>query len=285
MIEQELGQTPTTQASRRFVVAGDERHTVVVEHTLPAGMTNDPAACLAWEQQALQLAGQRFAAHGVAHGDLQVQGIWDGEDHLDEFEQLGIPEAGLIAMAQQRYNDEDLTVDGNAVLSGLNIQIWQYMEPLEVMEYFTRNGPMSNVRDCPSMLDERSAPAEQDLARMRDALVACRRAFDRLANGESFNAVVEATGCTAAATAALSTAERLENHALKTADTAALVRQLRDRGVVVAVWSAEDVPDDVTDDPQAWLEEHRRDIENACVAAGNELIEERARVGRALQPR
>lgn len=70
-----------------------------------------------------------------------------------------------------------------------------------------------------------------------------------------------------------------------TVDTAALVRQLRERGMVVTVWSVGDVPDDVTDDPQAWLEEHRRDIENACVAAGNEVIEDRARASQRLQPR
>lgn len=189
------------QERLHFVVVGDASHTAVVRSAVPAGMTNDQRTRGHWEQPALELARQRFFAHGVVPGGLQVKGIWDGESELDEFQELGLPEAGLIEAGMRLYNDDDLTVDANAVLSGLNIQIWQYMEPGTMMAHLAVSGPMRNVRSMPAMSDTSSQDAA--IEALRRALVTCRTAFDQLANGAPFNVVVEQTGCLAAVIGAL----------------------------------------------------------------------------------
>lgn len=56
-------------------------------------------------------------------------------------------------------------------------------------------------------------------------------------------------------------------------ERSALLRRLREKGMVVVAWSAKDVPPEISGDPQAWLSEHRQGIEAACITAGSAWIE------------
>lgn len=129
-----------------FRVVASRSHTVVV--------------AVGDDQRALDVAREQFTKAGVFVDALEVVGRYEDGHDVDDLADLGLPEGMVINAAAGLYNDDDLTVDANAVISGWNIQVWQYMEPSVVLAALARRGtPAPNDRLSPDMIATAEAGA------------------------------------------------------------------------------------------------------------------------------
>lgn len=138
-----------------YVVVNGSTHSVVVAQDVPADLqASNEEGCRAWERKTLSAAEARILKHGVAPGTLSIGGIYDPDQTLDDLAELGVSDEMVITAAKSLYNDDDLTVDDNAEISGLNIQIWQYMDVEQVLISLYEDGPVPNQRTTLSMVDQ-----------------------------------------------------------------------------------------------------------------------------------
>lgn len=162
-----------------FRVVASSHHTVVV-------VGDD-------DQAALDAARERFTKAGIGFDTLEVVGRYEDGDEFDDLADLGLPEGMVVDAAAGLYNDDDLTVDGNAVISGWNIQIWQHMVPATVLAMLAkRDVPAANARRSPDMiataesgavrafLADRPASEVQALERIQQLIAAAEGVWNAL---------------------------------------------------------------------------------------------------------
>ena len=122
-----------------FRIVASRDHVLVVE-------TDD-------DKVALAVAEDRFKKAGVSFAALEVVGSFEDGEDLDDLSQIGLPEGMVVGAAAELYSDEEVVVDDNAVMSGLNVQVWQYMEPASVLGLLARREvPSAKERRTPDMI-------------------------------------------------------------------------------------------------------------------------------------
>ena len=126
------------------------------------------------EQEALAKAiaifqKEKLATEGVKLVIAFSEDIDSSEGDNDE---LGIPDDVMITCARLFNNEEDtVSFDEDAVISGFNVQSWSYIEPAVVLSHMASCGkPFAIARSAPSR-EARMEVLEQELTTLKAELV------------------------------------------------------------------------------------------------------------------
>jgi hypothetical protein len=151
-----------------FYVVTNGQHTTVISSDNEAdGRTGDVS-----KDDALELAIGRFKEVGLDSSGLSVTHVIDDEDNSaygwgDGPEAIGLTEGAFIQVASDMADDE-VAVDGDAVISGYNVMSWTHIEPNDVLYHLASSAPVANARNMPPRDDRHDA----SLAASRAALAA-----------------------------------------------------------------------------------------------------------------
>lgn len=105
------------------------------------------------KEEALELAVSKFKDAGLDASGLAVAcEIDDEEEPVDAWgdgpEDIGLSDGVFIEAASQLQED-NVSVDSDAVVSGFNVMSWMYTEPSDVLYHLARNAPIAVGRSMP----------------------------------------------------------------------------------------------------------------------------------------
>lgn len=122
----------------------------------------------------LALAIERLIAHGLpAERVICATYFTAGElAEADEPGDLFLPAHAVIEAARLELplNEDDLSTDDDAVLSGWNVQSWQTVSPESVVEWMLQAGPVPRYRPFPDREQALAARHQERLDAVADQL-------------------------------------------------------------------------------------------------------------------
>lgn len=152
-----------------YWIYSNKTHAVAIEHEADLDENNKPSKQLLAAVKAKAVA--KFKAAGLPTKKVTMLTYFDGDEleTADEASDLFIPDQAVIDAARERFSSDDLSIDEDAVISGWNVQAWQYISPTDVIEWMLEADPVPRGRSLDRELALLKGPADR-LAKIGDEL-------------------------------------------------------------------------------------------------------------------